>query len=361
MKKVLILIIFFVSCESSIFTSGIYYTPSIGGSEDTYDTFEFDKDGSVIVTLGSRKIPQAGTYKILSSRQLVIYDAFGQEVFFRIGDNGTLVGETVPYIGIVLSKKVPEQESGAGETAWPFQVVNGMIRLPGGTFIMGSPLTEHDRRDDEIQHEVMVSAFWIGQYEVTQEEYQELMGTNPSHFKGDNLPVEQVSWFDAVRYCNARSQREGLIPAYTIHGDEVTWNQEVAEPGAAGYRLPTEAEWEYACRAGTTTAYCFGDRITPDDANYNSSGTKPVGSFAPNSWGIYDMHGNVWEWCWDWYGSYPKEAQTDPTGPLSKMHHGDRGGGWSDGGRSLRSSNRGFYYPSGRLKRIGFRLARGAE
>jgi formylglycine-generating enzyme required for sulfatase activity len=241
-----------------------------------------------------------------------------------------------------------------------------MVRINGGSFLMGSPGNEPERRGDEIQHQVTVSSFSMGKYEVTQAEYQAVMGTNPSHFRGDNRPVEMVSWFNAIEYCNKLSQREGLTPAYTVNGENVTWNQ-----SANGYRLPTDAEWEYACRAGTTTPFSTGNNITTDQANYdgdypynnNPKGedrgrTVPVGSFAPNPWGLYDMHGNVFEWCWDWYGAYAAEAQTDPVDASSGSNRVIRGGYWYYGASLARSVYRLYNYPYARLYGIGFRLVR---
>ena len=164
-----------------------------------------------------------------------------------------------------------------------------MVRINGGTFQMGSPANEPGRGSGEVQHQVTGSSFSMGKYAVTQAEYQAVMGTNPSYFRGDSLPVEMVSWYDAVEFCNRLSQREGLTPAYTRNGDAVTWNR-----AANGYRLPTEAEWEYACRAGTATPFSTGSNITTSQANYNGNypynnnpegeyrqRTTPVGSFAP--------------------------------------------------------------------------------
>jgi formylglycine-generating enzyme required for sulfatase activity len=255
-----------------------------------------------------------------------------------------------------------------------------MIRIQGGTFTMGSPANEPERRDDETQHQVTVNGFYMGKYQVTQREYQEVRGTNPSFFKGDNLPVEHVSWYDAVEYCNKLSQIEGLTPAYTIdksrsdinniNGNDdvrwlVTWNR-----NADGYRLPTEAEWEYACRAGTKTPFYTGNNITTDNANYdgnypynnNSNGiyrreTTKAGSFKANPWGLYDMHGNVWDWCWDWYGDYSNEKQKDPTGAASGIYRVFRGGSWNSS--AVRSASRYMITPSFRGDYIGFRLARG--
>jgi len=236
----------------------------------------------------------------------------------------------------------------------PQPVPNNMVRINGSTFMMGSPVNEPGRNSDEVQHQVTVSSFYMGKYEVTQKEYQEVMGTNPSNFKGDNLPVENVTWYDAVNYCNRLSQKEDLTPAYTVNGTNVTWNQ-----NANGYRLPTEAEWEYACRAGTTTPFSTGNNITTDQATwYNFQQPRVVGSFSPNPWGFYDMHGNVHEWCWDLYGVYSSGTQTDPKGASSGSDRVIRGGGWYSYRPELRSASRGHYTPSDRNRAIGFRVVR---
>ena len=244
----------------------------------------------------------------------------------------------------------------------------GFVLVNGGTFTMGSPIGEPGRFGNELQWQVTVSSFYMGKYEVTQAEYQELMGTNPSYFKGPDLPVERVSWFDAVAYCNKLSEKEGLEPAYTIDSQNVSWNR-----SANGYRLPAEAEWEYACRAGTTTAFFTGNNITANEANYDGSRpynnnakgtyrqkTAPVGSFAPNSLGLYDMHGNVGEWCWDWNAEYTRGEQTDPTGAASGTYRVFRGGAWNHSADFLRSARRSGYTPSSRGDYLGFRLVRNA-
>jgi len=246
---------------------------------------------------------------------------------------------------------------------------NNMVRINGGTFTIGSPANEVDRSDDEIQRQVTVSAFWMGKYEVTQKEYTEIMGVNPSKFKGDNLPVENVTWFDAVEYCNKRSQKEGLTPVYTITTARVT--RVTANWNANGYRLPTEAEWEYACRAGTATPFNTGNNITTNQANYhgdypynnNAYGeyrgkTTPVGTFPANAWGLHDMHGNVWEWCWNWYGAYRSGARTNPKGPVVGCLRVRRGGSWYAYGGNLRSSVRDYDSPVDRSSKLGFRLVR---
>ena len=273
------------------------------------------------------------------------------------------------------------------------------VRLPGGTFTMGSPSTEQDRWDDEgPQHQVTVSAFSIGAYEVTMGEFRafvtatghrttaELEGggyvysegswvqkadaswKNPYFTQTDASPVVLVSWNDAVEYCNWRSRQEGLRPAYTISSTSVRWDRT-----ANGYRLPTEAEWEYACRAGTTTAFSFGDSLAATQANfdgnyqYKVSGkgtylerTQTVGSYTANRWGIFDMHGNVWEWCWDWYdfGYYAKSPAVDPAGASSGDYRVGRGGSWIIHGRYLRSADRVIISPGSRDDYLGFRLVR---
>jgi uncharacterized protein YjdB len=247
-------------------------------------------------------------------------------------------------------------------------ISNSFVRIEGGTFTMGSPSNEPVRSNVEEQHQVTVSSFYMGKYEVTQAEYEAVMGSNPSYFyfKGSNLPVERVTFYDAVEFCNRLSQQEGLTPAYSGYSSSITcnWN-------ANGYRLPTEAEWEYACRAGRTTPFSTGNNITTSQANYdgrnpynnNATGiyrqtTTAVGSFTPNPWGLYDMHGNVFEWCWDWYGDYSSGAQTTPRGPESGPGRVGRGGSWDANGERLRSASRGYMDPSGYNRGVGFRLVR---
>ena len=183
-----------------------------------------------------------------------------------------------------------------------------------GTFLMGSPEDEEDRWPRETQHQVKLTrGFYLGVHPVTQEQWQAVMGKNPSHFKGEkNLPVECVSWEDCQEYLQKLSSKEGRE-----------------------YRLPTEAEWEYACRAGTTTPFHFGATISTDQANYNGNTvygqgkqgvvrkkTTPVGSFPANAWGLFDMHGNVWQWCADVLADYPNNAVVDPnTNSLSALPH----------------------------------------
>lgn len=193
---------------------------------------------------------------------------------------------------------------------------------------------------DAPPHEVTVSAFMIDRFPVTQQQYQGVMGENPSRWKRERNPVEQVRWSDAARFCNKRSEAEGLEPCYDLK----TWSCNFE---ADGYRLPTEAEWEYACRAGTTTAYFFGDSPSRlgDHAWFeqNSGGRpNPVGQKLPNPWGLHDMCGNVWEWCNDFYGVdyYEKSPAVDPRGAAEGDTRVVRGGAWRFSAGSCRSGYR---------------------
>ena len=228
-----------------------------------------------------------------------------------------------------------------------------LVLIPKGTFMMGSPIEEEGAENDEEQHQVTIGKdYYLGVTEVTQGQYEKVMGTNPSYFqkrvirKSDSsmYPVEQVSWEDAVEFCKKLS--------------------DLPEEKKAGrvYRLPTEAEWEYACRAGSKAAYSFGanSKTLGDYAWFgeNSGGqTHPVGEKKANAWGLYDMHGNVWEWCSDWYGVYPKGSVSDPSGPSEGSDRVDRGGSWINGAANCRSARRSGYDPSDRSFNYGFRVA----
>jgi formylglycine-generating enzyme required for sulfatase activity len=232
-----------------------------------------------------------------------------------------------------------------------FAAPTNMVFIPPGTFRMGSPSNEVHRWGWEgPQTAVTISrGFWMGKYEVTQGEYQAVMGDNPSYFTGDtNLPVESVNWYDATAYCEALTQRErgtGRIATNCV------------------YRLPTEAEWEYACRAWTSTRFSYGD-----DSGYttltnyewyeaNSGGTThPVGQKLPNPWGLDDMHGNVYEWCQDWWDYYPGGVAVDPQGPATGSGRVIRGGYWDDSARDCRSASRDGTGPGDGFIGIGFRV-----
>ncbi|MEH2352310.1 SUMF1/EgtB/PvdO family nonheme iron enzyme [Nostoc sp.] len=224
-----------------------------------------------------------------------------------------------------------------------------MVQIPGGTFMMGSPEGEVERyKSESPQHQVAVPKFFMGKYEITQAQYQAIMGSNifhkiignannnPSSFKGEKRPVENVSWNDAVEFCKKLSQKTGKT-----------------------YRLPTEAEWEYACRAGTKTPFYFGETIITELVNFKGKETKPVGCFPANAFGLYDMHGNVWEWCQDYWHNNYNGAPTDGSAWLTgedNTHRLLRGGSWLYGLWSCRCADRGLDIPAYRNGNIGFRV-----
>ena len=255
-----------------------------------------------------------------------------------------------------------------------------LVRVAGGSFEMGNPDASVGDSDERPVHTVTLSAFYMGKYEVTQAQYRTVMGNNPSssYGVGDNYPVYYVSWYDALVFCNKLSIAEGLTPAYRISnstdptdwgtvpttGSNSTWNAVTIDNGSTGYRLPTEAQWEYAARGGNGSPgnYIYSGSNTVGDVAWYSSNsgskTHEVGTKAPNGLGLYDMSGNVWEWCWDWYASYSSRAQTDPLGASSGSYRVRRGGLWDASAGYVRSAYRNGNYPFNRSYHMGFRLAR---
>jgi formylglycine-generating enzyme required for sulfatase activity len=222
--------------------------------------------------------------------------------------------------------------------------------IPPGTFMMGSQNSEDNRDSNETQHQVtFTQPFYCSKFEINQRQWKKIMGENPSKFKnvGDNVPVEQVSWEDCQKFLNKLCELEG-VPRGT-------------------YCLLTETPWEYACRAGTSTVFCYGDSLDSSMANFNGdtskgvyrSKTTPVGSFKPNAWGLYDMHGNVWEWCRNRYGGeYGSGSVTDPSRVLSGSNRICRGGSWYNFAISCRSAKRSRTCPASRFRILGFRIMR---
>jgi formylglycine-generating enzyme required for sulfatase activity len=252
-------------------------------------------------------------------------------------------------------------------TALPKTVTNSIgmrfVLVPAGTFVMGSPLEEKWRSKDEVQHEVVITRpFYLGVFEVTQKQWQAVMGSNPSSFNPeqvgsniDDFPVESVSWLDAQVFL-----------------EHLTAREEEKQAGRT-YRLPTEAEWEYACRAGASEyrVFHYGNTLCSTQANFNGNypfeaapgpyleRPTPVGMYEPNAFGLYDMHGNVWEWCADWYDKdyYPQSPRCDPTGPVAGTDRVLRGGSWDCFGPRCRSAWRNGIEPVSRCEYLGFRVA----
>jgi formylglycine-generating enzyme required for sulfatase activity len=247
------------------------------------------------------------------------------------------------------------QEAYAGDQGVPVEVENSIgmrLRLvPPGTFQMGARAHPHERPIHEV---TFPHPCWMGRHAVTQALYKAVTGADPSSFKGARNPVECVSWDDAVAFCRQLTEMERAARVL---------------PAGWSYRLPTEAEWEYACRAGAETEFCFGDDLDARQANFDGrlpygkgkkgecrAKTTPAGSFKPNAWGLSDMHGNVWEWCADWYGKYAAGPQTDPAGPVQGSGRVLRGGSWFDRAEQSRSAHRNWHVPPSRFNTFGFRV-----
>jgi formylglycine-generating enzyme required for sulfatase activity len=276
---------------------------------------------------------------------------------------GILAGLLALSAGLLLSHDPTQAAPVPLAKRWPKAITNSIgmkfVRIPAGKFMMGSPKSEKDRFDDEgPQHEVEITkAFYLGVYTVTQAEYQKVMGSNPSYFSRDGsgkdqvkgldtsqFPVEQVSWDDAVAFCQKLTALEKEMES------------------KRAYRLPTEVELEYSCRAGTKTAFHCGDSLKSDQANFNNNlgRTCKVGSYKPNAWGLYDMTGNVYQWCSDWYDKdyYKVSSKKDPQGPKSVSENARvlRGGSWNYDPRRCRAAYRHCVAPSFRYYSYGCRV-----
>ncbi|MDR0495657.1 MAG: SUMF1/EgtB/PvdO family nonheme iron enzyme [Treponema sp.] len=283
----------------------------------------------------------------------------------------------------------PGLRNAGGRQIHSLQLNLEMVPVPAGSFTMGSPASEGGNADERPQRTVTLSGFYMGKYPITQEQYGDVMASNPSYYKDspatgekqENRPVESITWINLITFCNMLSIAEGLTPAYRLFGswgsitettDPAVWlrsNPAVWEwdaiqivSGSTGYRLPTEAQWEYACRARTSTAYNTGAAINTNTGWYSSNSggiTHEVGKKSANAWGLYDMHGNVAEFCWDWYGAYTGNNLRDPQGPSGGASRALRGGSYNSQPTSLRSAARSSYQPSSSSNmQFGFRVVR---
>ncbi|KAB2908963.1 MAG: formylglycine-generating enzyme family protein [Ignavibacteriales bacterium] len=284
---------------------------------------------------------------------------------------GKIFGFVVIILGVVLFsvtvymliRELSSEETAQKPAAAPVkkeEVPEGYVFVEGGTFLMGCTSEQgYDCWQDEYPaHEVTLSDFYISKYEVTQAQWDSIMPVNPSFYRGASLPVELISWYDAIEFCNKLSEKEGLKPAYSGTGTNITCNFY-----ANGYRLPTEAEWEYAARGGRKSKnfkYSGSNNIDLIAWYAGNSGYRPhdVGTKLPNELGIYDMTGNVWEWCWDWKVGYSSRRQTNPIGGITGDQKALRGGSWFFAAQYARVSNRGDHWPVYGRNNLGFRLVR---
>jgi len=317
--------------------------------------------------------------KVIVSSQKIEDDQLRQEALHGVGE----LNQNYPNRGSEKSQSRRSISDEIDKGDWFTKTIaihlieekQDMVLVPGGTFEMGDVMGDKESEDETV-HTVTLSDFLIGKNEVTFDEYDAFCTATKREKPSDSgwgrgkRPVINVSWEDVVAYCNWRSKREGLEEVYKINGSRISANWQ-----ANGYRLPTEAEWEYAARAGGKKVR-FGngrDIADPKEINFNASAgykkpysvvgeyrrkTLPVGSFAPNALGLYDMSGNVWEWCWDWYDSYSTSAQTNPKGPNTGSGRVIRGGSWRGSPRYCRVAGRFGSSPGGRGYDIGFRLSR---
>ena len=339
-----------------LFQSGLYAQMVIGGSTP---------NPSALLDLQSTSkgllLPRMST----AQRDAIVLPATGLIVY------NTDLGDLQVNLG------TPSAPSWRGLTASETLATQStpMVSLPAETFSMGCNTGSPCQSNESPVHSVTLSAFQIGETEVTQEQWLSVMGANPSSFTNPvcpQCPVERVSWYDALVFCNRLSELQGRTPCYysdagytQVYGKSggtwslpnsgtVYWN-----PAAKGYRLPTEAEWEYAARGGSATNVYSGSSTVDNVAWYDTNSgntTKAVKGLFQNGYGLYDMSGNVWEWCWDWYEEYGANPATDPTGPSTGVYRVLRGGGWHINAEYCRSAYRSNYIPACRSISVGFRL-----
>ncbi len=300
-----------------------------------FDLFCSTNDGA---SWGSKLSKITGNTGKLSANSAGNYT--GTLTWDVLAERNELVSDKVKFKIVVTPDKIEQAAN------------DDCVLITGGKFSMGG--------EEYTEHQVTLSDYYISKYEVSQKLYQQAMNKNPSLFKGDNLPVETVNWYDAIEFCNAYSKQDKLTPCYTINGTNVTCNF-----AANGYRLPTEAEWEYAARGGIKSkGYKYSGSDSIDDvAEYegnNNKTTKPVGGKNANELGIYDMSGNVWEWCWDWYDGnyYANSPENNPKGADTGSGRVKRGGSWFDSAAIARVVYRSSSTPTVSGSNLGFRVVR---
>ena len=316
---------------------------------------------------------------------IVLFCVTAVFVWFVNYDTDTDSETSLRFVGDALNPKIVETLANATIASDGLAIDLGnditmeFVALSPGTFVMGSSESDPDARNNEKPQcrVTLTRGFFIGIHEITQEQYTRVTNLDPAHFKFDGSkkhPIEHVTWFDAVRFCNSLSKATGLSPCYTDNnGNPAIVAQKYIRCNwdADGFRLPTEAEWEYACRAGTTGKYCCDDEQIDQYAwhwtnslvNYKPNsrgwGTNPVASKLPNAWGLYDMHGSLWEWCWDPYQKQRIQSEaTDPVGPASGTLRTYRGGAWSSEPYQVRSAVRHGCPPYYRNGHLSFRVVR---
>ncbi len=328
-----------------------------GGEEDvTYPVTE--RQSAVKVTVTDKENVLLGDVyvdgqKVGQSSSVIKVPLCSKEVKVKVNDRNFTEKLTLQERQI---SEISVDASGSGPVIKNVDYTAKLI--PAGTFTMGCTSEQSDcGGDEQPTHKVTISKdFYMMESEVTQALYERVMGENPSRFQGANRPVEEVNWYDAVKFCNKLSQMEELDQCYTINGTDVSWSNKSCN----GWRLPTEAEWEYAARGGQSYKYAGSNRVGRVAWYWINSGseTHDVCGKNRNGYGLCDMSGNVYEWVWDWYGDYSSQVGTDLVGPSSGQRRVYRGGSWSDGAWSARVSNRNISRPDFERGNLGFRPGR---
>ena len=337
------------------------------GSNDPNETSWFELNSNYkIHPIGQKKPNELGIYDMSGNVAEWCWDFYDKESQKRVyrGGNADDPGEflrcTVRFSALPVFKycdlgfRVVKNDQGN-----PIGLKN-MVLVQGSVFKTENSSGKHN---EKLVHPVTVSDFYIAKFEVTQEEWRDMMGENPSYRHGSKCPVNFVDWYSAVQYCNKRSRKQGLTPCYTGNGDQIKCDFE-----ADGYRLPTEAEWEYACRGGVQTHnYMYSGSNDAGEVAWHGLNTtiyfEPVGTKKSNELGIYDMSGNMWEWCWDWYdiNYYKNSPEKNPSGPITGIRRVIRGGSWRDSLDNLPCSARFYSEPLQKSAAIGFRVVKKAK